>query len=186
VTAATDRRGVALRRAPAALILLAALALLLRPLFRPPEEIRLRASPAPGAVVVAAPTAVELDFGSPADAAASHVTVSHAGGEAVSTGVPATTGDGVRASLPPIGDGWYVVTYHLSLAGGAQPAGSYAFAVGSPDGPQPPTVALDGPSGDPHAGHSGPVDPLTGAVLAANVVLLVVLGVRLARRRRTR
>jgi methionine-rich copper-binding protein CopC len=186
MTAITDRRGGARHRAAAAIILLAVLALLLRPLFRPPEEIRLSASPGPGAVLVAAPAAVDLHFGGRADAAAAHVTVHRLGGAVVDTGVTVATSDGVSASLPPVGAGWYVVTYHVPLANGAQPAGSYAFAVGRPDGPQPPTVALGGASVDPHTGHRGPVDPLTGAVLAANVVLLIGLGVRLARRRRTR
>ncbi|MGW4292505.1 copper resistance CopC family protein [Micromonospora chersina] len=188
MTSADPRRGVALRRVPAALVLLIGAVVLLRPLFRAPDDPVVTATPARGAVLAAAPPAVELAFGSRPRRGDAHVTVTAAAGQRVDRGVTTIQGTGVRETLPPLGEGWYVVAYHVTLADGSEPSGAYAFAVGRPAGPPPPVDAgAAAPAeAEGHAGHAGPPDPLTLAVLAANAVVLVVLGARLAWWRRRR
>ncbi|SCL66437.1 copper resistance protein CopC [Micromonospora chersina] len=188
MTSADPRRGVALRRVPAALVLLIGAVVLLRPLFRVPEDPVVTATPARGAVLAAAPPAVELAFGSRPRRGDAHVTVTAAAGQRVDRGVATIQGTGVRETLPPLDEGWYVVAYHVTLTDGSEPSGAYAFAVGRPAGPPPPVDAdAAAPAeAEGHAGHAGPPDPLTLAVLAANAVVLVVLGARLVWWRRRR
>ncbi|MFI2710748.1 copper resistance protein CopC [Micromonospora sp. NPDC018662] len=184
MTAADGRRGGAWRRVPAALVLLVGLVLLLRPLFRVPDQPVVVARPGNGAVLAAAPAEVALAFPTRPLRDDAHVTVTTPAGQRVDRAPAVVDGDRVRAPLPPLADGWYVVAYHVTLADGAEPSDAYAFAVGRPVGP-PPRVGT-GAVADPHAGHSGPPDPLTTVALAANVVVLVVLGFRLWRHRRRR
>ncbi|MEU4481922.1 copper resistance CopC family protein [Micromonospora sp. NPDC023966] len=188
MTPAVPRRGAALRRVPAVLVLLIGAVVLLRPLFRAPEDPVVAATPARGAVLATAPPAVELAFGSRPRRGDAHVTVTAAAGQRVDRGATTVQGTGVRETLPPLGEGWYVVAYHVTLADGSEPSGAYAFAVGRPAGPPPPVDAgaAAPAAAEGHAGHAGPPDPLTLVALGANAVVLVVLGARLAWWRRRR
>ncbi|WP_146167802.1 copper resistance protein CopC, partial [Micromonospora sp. MH33] len=98
MTSADPRRGAALRRVPAALVLLIGAVVLLRPLFRVPEDPVVAATPARGAVLTAAPPAVELAFGSRPRRGDAHVTVTAAAGQGlVRGGVPRDPRRRVRA-----------------------------------------------------------------------------------------
>ena len=174
------RQGQRLRHIPAIVALPLSMVLLFRPHLREPEERLMAATPARGAVLATAPQAVELTFASRPRRGTAHLAVATAKGERVDEGKTAIEGNRIRAQLPPLTDGWYLVAYHVALADGTESRGRYAFGVGQPAGPPPVTSR---PAG--HTGH-GPPDPVTSALLAANVVLLVVLSARLAWLRRRR
>ncbi|GGM24383.1 MULTISPECIES: copper resistance CopC family protein [Micromonospora] len=172
------------RRAIALTMLALCLALLVRPLFRVPPGELAAASPADGATLTAPPDAVVLTFRSSPRAGTTHVAVVDGDGRPVSAGPPRTQTTQVQLPVSIDAPGWYRVAYHTDLSDGSRATGSVTFAVGAPEGDLPPQAATPAEDGG-HAGHGGPPDPLTMAALAANVVVLLVIAVKLVRTRRS-
>ena len=180
MTSRPERRRPALRRLPAVLVLLIIVGSLMRPLFQPPPAGPPAATPEPGTVVPAPPDQVDLAFADPVRAGQAHVTVTDATGRDVGAGPPSDAGrTSLRVTLPPLADGWYQVSYHVPLADGSVRTGGYPFGVGEPAGPAPAGAAA-------HAGHGGRMDPLTAALLSANVVMFLVCVAQLVRLMRHR
>ncbi|MEV0727345.1 copper resistance CopC family protein [Polymorphospora sp. NPDC050346] len=170
MTAATLRRAVAIGIFAVSLLGLLPLVL--------DEPVGLAAAaPADQSVVEAAPQTVSLTFAGEIDRDSAHVTVLDADGRAVIAGRPVVDRYEIRQPVSISGSGGYSATYHVRFANGAVATGTVSFGVG--DG-APPRVAGG------HASHGGQIDPVTLTVLAANVVALVVIGWKLARRRPAR
>jgi copper transport protein len=90
--------------------------------------------PAAGAIVPTSPEAIELRFTEEVSIGLGGVRVLAAGGETVRTGEPATVPGRpsvVRATLPELADGTYVVTWRV-LSGDSHPVrGAFTFSVGA-------------------------------------------------------
>ncbi len=170
------------RRAPAVVALGVAAAVLAAPLFRePPAPAAM--FPSDGAVLGAAPGVVRIGLPGPARADV-HVAVTDERGATVTDGPVGVDGTAVRQPLRALSPGGYRVTYHVALVDGGQLTGATVFRVGGPAAGQEPPVAA--PSVGGHR-HGGAVDPLTGAVLAANApVALGIAGAEGRRRWRRR
>jgi copper resistance protein C len=133
-------------------------------------------SPAAGADLAAPPAAVTLTFSAALDQA--HVSVSGA-----RTAAASIDGDTVTQPLAGAGPGAHVVSYHVVTRDGAEVTGTLRFSVGGPGAAALPAAPDPAQGGHQHGG----LDPLTGVVLAANlVVLLVIGGLLLAGRGRAR
>jgi methionine-rich copper-binding protein CopC len=119
------------------------------------------ATPASGARVDTAPHAVSLSFTT--DVVTAHVAVSGARTDAA----PRIDGATVSQPVTDTAEGRHEVSYHVQAADGAETSGTLWFTVGD-------AGAEVAPSTGAHD-HTR-VDPLTAAVLLANVVAMVVLG----------
>jgi methionine-rich copper-binding protein CopC len=141
---------------------------------RPSDAALSSATPAQGISLVAPPTAVTLTFTVPVSEA--HITVTGARVEA-----PAVIDDGtVTQPVTATAAGNHVVEYHVVLRAGGELSGALSFAVGNgAAAPEPP------PQPAATGGHDhGSLDPITGTVLAANLVVLLLLAYLFLRRPR--
>jgi hypothetical protein len=121
---------------------------------------------------------VVLEFSAPPDPGQSHLSTRDSSGAEVGTGVPDRDGStGLRLPVSIRAAGNYTVAYHVVFGDGTDVTGALRFSVGT--GAPPPPV--DGLS----AGHDHhAVDPLSGALLVADVVVLVAVVLMLLRRPR--
>lgn len=93
--------------------------------------------PPSGAVVGAAPDAITLRFSEPVEGALGAVRVLDADGASIDVGVPErVAGDArsVRAGLPTIGQGTFVVAWRVTSADGHPINGAFTFQVGEGSG----------------------------------------------------
>jgi methionine-rich copper-binding protein CopC len=122
-------------------------------------------TPADGAVLSTAPSAVELTFASDPDLGRSHVTAHGADGQQLDAGSLVRAGTGsVRLPVTRPARGTVVVVYHAVLAGGEEPTGQVRFSVGTG---APPSTA------DAPATHQHGPDPLSATLLVLDAVVLV-------------
>jgi len=168
------------RRVFGGAVAVSAVGVLAAPLFRMPAPALRDSFPADGAVVAVAPGEVRLGLTSAARRDDVHVGLVDQRGLPVALGPPRTAGTDVVLSVPDLDPGRYLVSYHVGLISGGAVAGSVAFAVG--DGTDRPAAA--GPGGG-HL-HGGAIDPLSGAVIFADLVVLGgIAAVEFRRRVRT-
>lgn len=93
--------------------------------------------PPSGAVVDAAPDAITLRFSEPVEGALGAIRVLDADGASIDVGVPErVAGDArsVRAGLPTIGQGTFVVAWRVTSADGHPINGAFTFQVGEGSG----------------------------------------------------
>ena len=170
--------------AAAAALFVGAAALVVLVLGRPPGAALSAASPAAGARMTVAPSAVSLTFTEPLVRA--HLAVSGTGG-----GPAVMTDRTVRMPVTLPAAGRYLVAYHVVTVDGSELAGSVPFTVGTGRGeaadaalPELPAPELpDVPGGH----HHGELGALTVVVIAVNVAAgLVVAFLMVLRRRHSR
>ncbi|GGK29133.1 hypothetical protein GCM10010124_22360 [Pilimelia terevasa] len=154
------------------------------------------ASPAKGAALRAAPTAIVLRFLEELDPAFTTVVLTDGAGQKVPTGEAAVAG--TKGTVPirqPLANGSYKVAYRVVSVDGHLVQGAYPFTVADPAAPAPPTPTPATATGTPvgpeptpaaAAGSGGPPPWLLAA--AAVAVLAAAAGgwllVRRAARRR--
>jgi methionine-rich copper-binding protein CopC len=141
--------------------------------------------PADGAVLDAPPREVSVSLSGVRQPEELHLSAAHAGRRApVSTSPGSLQGQRlvVPVSIQEAGD--YLLAYHVRLADGQQVSGVSRFTVARPGKPvaavagrQPATAADHDHAGD---------DPLSGAFLLVDLVLVLVVAVVLVRRPRLR
>lgn len=111
------------------------------------HAVYVRSSPAADARLLRPPAEVQISWSEPIDARFSEIQVLDAAGKRVAVGKTTAGSDGetLVATLPPIGDGGYTVSWRvLSSVDGHETRGSYAFALG--DAPLPELI-IAGDSG---------------------------------------
>jgi len=135
--------------------------------------------PAAGAVLDGSPGQVWVSLRGAARPREFHIAVSHRdGGVPVATAAARLEGQNLVATVPVLPAGEYLMGYHVVLADGRQISGLSPFTVGAAGGPPPPAAA-------PPAGHAhGGKDPVTGALLVLNIVLIGLVTLLFLRRRR--
>lgn len=135
--------------------------------------------PAAGAVLDGSPGQVWVSLRGAARPREFHIAVSHRdGGVPVATAAARLEGQNLVATVPALPAGEYLMGYHVVLADGRQISGLSPFTVGAAGGPPPPAAA-------PPAGHAhGGKDPVTGALLVLNIVLIGLVTLLFLRRRR--
>jgi copper resistance protein C len=127
------------------------------------------ATPAYGATMDRAPATISLTFTTAL--AQAHLDVSGA----VAGGPPLIEGSTVTLPVTINAAGRYVVAYHVVTADGGEVSGTLPFTVG--------TGPATEPLAEPSAHHHGELDPLTTAMIAVNLLVVLVLGVLLIRGR---
>lgn len=116
-----------------------------------------RTTPQTGERLVASPTEVGLWFSEPVEARWAEVTVRNTRGGTALVGPvePLDGGARLRAGLPPLGEGIYVVTWRVLAADGHRSEGEFAFAVGTGGRLPAPTRTASGEVSWPDALASG-------------------------------
>ncbi|HEY3260869.1 MAG TPA: copper resistance protein CopC [Pseudonocardiaceae bacterium] len=145
-------------------------------LGRPAGATLSTASPPYDAHLATPPAAISLTFSTAV--AQAHVDVSGA-----VTGTPAVTDQ--RTVTVPVtitAAGRYLVAYHVITTEGGELSGTLPFTVG--DGSA--AAAAAGPSEPASAHHHGQIDRLTAAVIAVNLLVVLVLGALFVLRGRRR
>ncbi|WP_431879076.1 copper resistance CopC family protein [Micromonospora marina] len=145
------------------------------------------AAPADRAVVDRPPSSVTLTFDRPPAGSGTHLSVA-APGIAPRAGRPVVRGRQVSVAVPAAGEGTYLVAYHAEFGAGHELAGTIRFDV---RGDAPPAVAGDRPdppvridaAADGHS-HGASAEPWVLVLLGADLLVLLVVGLRLLRRRR--
>lgn len=104
-----------------------------RPMTVRAHAFLVQTAPQAGERLAARPAAVTLQFSEPVVAGSEEITVRRAGGPPVSTGRVERLGSGtqLRASLPPVDEGIYVVNWRVLAVDGHLAAGEFAFAIGA-------------------------------------------------------
>ncbi|ADU11331.1 copper resistance CopC family protein [Micromonospora aurantiaca] len=145
------------------------------------------AAPADRAVVGRPPSSVTLTFDRPPAGSGTHLSVA-APGIAPQVGRPVVRGRQVSIAVPPAGEGTYLVAYHAEFGAGRELAGTIRFDV---RGDAPPAVVGDRPDPrvqvDPAGGghsHGASAEPWVLVLLGADLLVLLVVGLRLLHRRR--
>ncbi len=141
-------------------------------------------SPADGAALADAPGEVVLTFSATPDPDASHLVVRTEAGTSVLAGSARRTGRALRQPVSIAASGNYTVVFHIEFTDGSDLVGTVRFSVGT--GVAPPAL----PAADRRAGeaavsqHEHGVDPLSGILLVADVVVLLGVVILLSRRDR--
>ncbi len=89
-----------------------------------------QSTPAPGAVLDAAPQEIKLNFTESVDAQGGAIRVFDADGERVDDGGAEASGSTVTMPMPEVGDGSYVVTWRVVSADAHPISGAFTFQVG--------------------------------------------------------
>lgn len=144
------------------------------------------ASPADGAALSRPPADVLLEFSAPPDPGLSHVSARDSAGAETGTGDPSRYGGtGLRLPVSIRSAGDYTVAYHVVFADSSDVIGVLRFSVGTGVPPSPLAANQIRQARQAVAdSHVHTVDPLSGTLLVADVVVLV--GVVLALMRRPR
>ncbi|MBU8860280.1 MULTISPECIES: copper resistance CopC family protein [unclassified Micromonospora] len=145
------------------------------------------AAPADRAVVDRPPSSVTLTFDRPPAGSGTHLSVA-APGVAPQAGRPVVRGRQVSIAVPPAGEGTYLVAYHAEFGAGRELAGTIRFDV---RGDASPAVAGERPdlpvgidaAADGHS-HGASAEPWVLVLLGADLLVLLVVGLRLLHRRR--
>jgi len=151
-------------------------------LGRPPDAALSTSSPASGARMPAAPTAISLTFTAPL--AKAHLAVS----SAATGGTPVMLDHTVTMPVTIGGAGRYVVAYHVTTMDGSELSGSLPFTISTGAGdradaalPAPELPELPEEAGGAH--RHGELSVLTAAVVAVNAAAGLAVVVLLLRRR---
>jgi methionine-rich copper-binding protein CopC len=133
-----------------------------------------RGDPADRAALATAPAEIDLVGSAPPDADASHVSVRDPAGAFVSgDAVPKANGDVLRLPVAITDTGTFTVAYHVLFTDGTDTVGVLRFSVGTGVAPSMPSAAQQRADlADATAGHGHGVDPLSGALLLADVGVL--------------
>jgi copper transport protein len=168
-TRATSCAGRRSRRRPALqavlqpLLLLALLAL--TPGVASAHAQLVAVDPPDGAIVTTSPAAVSVTFNEPIGLATGGLRVIDANGAAMDQGEDVVDGPTVSQPLPPLADGWYVVTWGVVSEDGHIVGASSVFGVGDADAAARP------------AGETGHESLITGAArFATDLGVLVAAG----------
>jgi methionine-rich copper-binding protein CopC len=154
-------------------------AVLLFALLAEPAAVRLVSlDPGDGATLRAAPTEVTATFSGELAPYDYHLTVAREGGVPVTTGVVRRDGATLSVPVDLVGDGTYLVAYHVRTTDGVELSAVTRFGMG---------VAADPVAGDPAAaataGHQHlSDDPVNIALLVVDAVLLLALAYAVLRR----
>lgn len=142
------------------------------------------ADPADGVALAAAPHEVVLAFSAIPDPSLSHVSTLDSSGTDVGTGEPRGYGRaGLRLSVAIRSIGEFTIAYHVVFGDGTDLTGVLRFSVGTGVAPSPLTAGqVQRARQAVAAGHVHTVDPVSGTLLVADVVVLI--GVLLMLRRR--
>jgi methionine-rich copper-binding protein CopC len=143
--------------------------------------------PADGAVVGTAPREVALALTGVDDPLALHLAVLRQdGGRPVTTGTARLRGDRLVVPTSIVEPGRYVVAYHVQLADGQHVSGQTAFSLAAPGQPTAAGRTAPEPAGGAGAHDHTSNDPLTGLLVAVDLLLTGVLITYLVRRPRLR
>ena len=96
-----------------------------------PHASLLRASPAAGSIVTAAPQEVTLTFTDTLEAAFSNLTVTDGNGAQVSQGKAQVDGNVMRVSVKPLSAGTYKVNWSAVSTDTHKTEGNFTFSVGA-------------------------------------------------------
>ncbi|KUL41536.1 copper resistance CopC family protein [Actinoplanes awajinensis] len=137
--------------------------------------------PAPLALVSSSPVGpaeVRLTFSADADPALSHIAVATAEGRQLEAG-PVTAGPGHVLSVPvqSVGAGGYTVAYHVIGTRGEQVSGVIRSGGGDAVADDDALAALPGHE------HEHGIDPLSGILLAINLLVVLTVAALLLRPR---
>jgi methionine-rich copper-binding protein CopC len=131
------------------------------------------ADPSDGSALSAPPPAVVLIFSAPPDPGLSHVSTQDALGTQVAAGGPSRSGRaGLRLPISIRSAGDYTVAYHVVFDDGSDLTGFLRFSVGTGLPPSPRTAPGQSTVADSHA-HG--IDPLGGALLLADLLVMVAV-----------
>jgi copper transport protein len=144
-TRATSCAGRRSRRRPALQAVLQPLLLLVALLAFTPGVASAHAQlvavdPPDGAIVATSPAAVSVTFNEPIGLATGGLRVIDSAGAVVDQGEDVVDGPTVSQPLPPLPDGWYVVTWGIVSEDGHIVRASSVFGVGDADAAARPTV----------------------------------------------
>jgi methionine-rich copper-binding protein CopC len=141
-------------------------------------------SPADGAALADAPGEVVLTFSATPDPDASHLVVRTEAGTSVLTGSARRAGRALRQPVSITASGNYTVVFHVEFTDGSDLVAEVRFSVGT--GVAPPALPAADRRADEAAvsQHDHGVDPLSGILLLADVVVLLAVLILLSRRDR--
>ncbi|GIJ76517.1 copper transport protein [Micromonospora phaseoli] len=129
--------------------------------------------PADGAVVTAAPAAVQIRVSGRPDLARSHIAVYDDGSSRLDTGAVSPDGDdGLSQAIVLDRPAEIAVAYHVVSVDGRVVSGIARFTVG----------VTDGPAAPPPTAHAHGVDPFGAALLVIDGIALLVVVLLLFRR----
>lgn len=127
---------------------------------------------------------VELTFTAKPSAELSHASVRDAAGTTVSSGTPrAGRGDTLLLHVRAAAPGVFTVSYHAAFADGRETSGEARFTADGRVADALSEAALSDAAA-PSDAHEHGVDPVSGLLLGADVLVLVVVGLLLLRRPR--
>jgi methionine-rich copper-binding protein CopC len=127
---------------------------------------------------------VELTFTAKPSAELSHASVRDAAGTTVSSGTPrAGRGDTLLLHVLAAAPGVFTVSYHAAFADGRETSGEARFTADGRVADALSEAALSDAAA-PSDAHEHGVDPVSGLLLGADVLVLVVVGLLLLRRPR--